>query len=226
MQEFKSNERTFQGVLLTAFNKIIDENPLFNFLPAEQEQNVGVRESRFSDTIITSSVNSNLKVFVELKNSSWDATDEELVIDAMTKAFNQGIEYFITGTPRQLVLFRTFQPNTTPLDRKLKLYFLANVRSDNDVTTPTYKSQILVTLKQFLKELSDLIHGIIDVRWDSFDKQYINKLSTYILEASAQMSEEMIPRIQQDDDIKKLIREYIKEQEIFHVTINFNNEDI
>jgi len=78
MPEFKSNERTFQGVLLTAFNKIIEENPTFNFSPAEQEQNVGVGESRFSDTILSSSADSNLKVFVELKNSSWDATDEEL----------------------------------------------------------------------------------------------------------------------------------------------------
>jgi len=181
MPEFKSNERTFQGVLLTAFNKIIEENPTFNFSPAEQEQNVGVGESRFSDTILSSSADSNLKVFVELKNSSWDATDEELVTDAMTKAFNQGIEYFITGTPRQLVLFRTFEPNTTPLERKLKLYYLANVRSDNEVTTPTYKSQILPVVKQFLKELSDLIHGVTDVRWDTIDKQFINKLSTYIL---------------------------------------------
>lgn len=226
MPEFKANERTFQGVLLTTFNKIIEENPLFNFAPAEQEQNVGVGESRFSDTILSSSADSKLKVFVELKNSSWDATDEELVTDAMTKAFNQGIEYFITGTPRQLVLFRTFEKNTTPLDRKLKLYYLANVRSDNEVTTPSYKSQIFPVVKQFLKELSDLIHGITDVRWDTIDKQFINKLSTYILEASAQMSEEMTPRIQSDDDLKKRIREYIKEQDIFHVTINFRNDDI
>ncbi|MCK9209582.1 MAG: N-6 DNA methylase [Ignavibacteriaceae bacterium] len=226
MPEFKSNERTFQGVLLTAFNKIIEENPSFNFTQADQEQNVGVGESRFSDTILYSSIDSKLKVFVELKNSSWDATDEELVTDAMTKAFNQGIAYFITGTPRQLVLFRTFEPNTTPLERKLKLYYLANVRSDNDVTTPTYKSQILPVVKQFLKELSDLIHGVTDVRWDTIDKQFINKLSTYILEASAQMSEEMTPRIQSDDTLKKRIREYIKEQDIFHVTINFRNDDI
>ncbi|MFH1197899.1 MAG: N-6 DNA methylase [bacterium] len=224
--EFKANERTFQGVLLTTFNKIIEDYLEFHFAPAEQEQNVGVGESRFSDTIISSSVDSKLKVFVELKNSSWDATDEELVNDAMTKAFKQGIEYFITGTPRQLVLFKTFEPNTTPMDRKLKLYYLANVRNDNEVISQGYKTQILPIVRQFLKELSDLIHGVKDIHWDSIDKQFINKLSTYILEASAQMSEEMTPRIQSDDILKKRIREYIKEQEIFHVTINFRNDDI
>ncbi|MEW6652265.1 MAG: N-6 DNA methylase, partial [Bacteroidota bacterium] len=226
MIEFKANERTFQGVLLSTFNSLLQDNPEIKFDSAFQELNVGVGESRFSDTIITSSVDSKLKVFIELKNQSWDATDEDLVNDAMMKAFKNGIEYFITGTPRQLVLFKTFEPNTTPQDRKLKLYYLANVKSDNDVTTPTYQSQIQPTVKLFLQDLSNLIHGITDVHWDSIDKQFINKLSTYILEASAQMSEEMTPIIQSDDTLKKRIREYIQEQDIFHVTINFRNDDI
>jgi len=226
MIEFKANERTFQGVLLSIFNKVIDDNPGIKFDSAFQELNVGVGESRFSDTIITSNVDSKLKVFIELKNQSWDAADEDLINDAMMKAFKNGIEYFITGTPRQLVLFKTFEPNTTPQDRKLKLYYLANVKSDNDVTTPTYKSQIQPTVKLFLQDLSNLIHGITDVHWDSIDKQFINKLSTYILEASAQMSEEMTPVIQSDDVFKKRIRDYIQEQDIFHVSINFRNDDI
>lgn len=226
MIEFKANERTFQGVLLSTFNSILQDNPDIKFDSAFQELNVGVGESRFSDTIITSSVDSKLKVFIELKNQSWDATDEDLVNDAMMKAFKNGIEYFITGTPRQLVLFKTFEPNTTPQDRKLKLYYLANVKSDNDVTTPAYQSQIQPTVKLFLQDLSNLVHGITDIHWDSIDKQFINKLSTYILEASAQMSEEMTPVIQSNDNLKKRIRDYIQEQDIFHVTINFGNEDI
>lgn len=226
MIEFKANERTFQGVLLSTFNSLLQDNPEIKFDSAFQELNVGVGESRFSDTIITSNVDSKLKVFIELKNQSWDATDEDLVNDAMMKAFKNGIEYFITGTPRQLVLFKTFEPNTTPQDRKLKLYYLANVKSDNDVTTPAYQSQIQPTVKIFLQDLSNLIHGITDVHWDSIDKQFINKLSTYILEASAQMSEEMTPVIQSNDNLKKRIRDYIQEQDIFHVTINFRNDDI
>lgn len=226
MIEFKANERTFQGVLLSTFNSILQNNSEIKFDSAFQELNVGVGESRFSDTIITSSVDSKLKVFIELKNQSWDATDEDLVNDAMMKAFKNGIEYFITGTPRQLVLFKTFEPNTTPQDRKLKLYYLANVKSDNDVTTTAYQSQIQPTVKLFLQDLSNLIHGITDVHWDSIDKQFINKLSTYILEASAQMSEEMTPVIQSNDNLKKRIRDYIQEQDIFHVTINFRNDDI
>ncbi|KAF0146898.1 MAG: hypothetical protein FD143_3182, partial [Ignavibacteria bacterium] len=90
MLEFKANERTFQGVLLSTFNSILEDSPEIKFDSAFQELNVGVGESRFSDTIITSNVDSKLKVFIELKNQSWDATDEDLVNDAMMKAFNQG----------------------------------------------------------------------------------------------------------------------------------------
>lgn len=62
MQEFKANERTFQGVLLNAFQSIINDTADIKFISAFQEQNVGVGESRFSDIIITSSIDSRCKI--------------------------------------------------------------------------------------------------------------------------------------------------------------------
>jgi len=47
MQELKANERTFQGVLLSAFNKIIDESADIKFDSVFQELNVGVGEYHF-----------------------------------------------------------------------------------------------------------------------------------------------------------------------------------
>lgn len=44
MIEFKANERTFQGVLLSIFNSIIKDNPEIKFESAFQELNVGVGE--------------------------------------------------------------------------------------------------------------------------------------------------------------------------------------
>lgn len=76
MPEFKSNERTFQGVLLTTFNKINEVNPSFNFSPAEQEQYSSIGESRSSNTIFSTSADSKLKVFIEIENSSCDTTVE------------------------------------------------------------------------------------------------------------------------------------------------------
>jgi len=64
MTESKASERTFQGVLSTTFNKVIEEDPSLNFPHAEHA--------------ISSSTDSKLKVFVELKNSNRDSIVEEL----------------------------------------------------------------------------------------------------------------------------------------------------
>src|SRR3990172_1438804 len=145
MQEFKANERTFQGVLLNAFQ-----------------------------TIITSSVDSKMKEFVELKSTSWDAQDEILVKDAAKKAFSNGVKYFVTGTPRQLIIYKTFMEGTPLLERKLKFYHLSSVKTDNDVLTPSFQKQIIPVVTQFLKELSDIVHGVVEVHWDSVDKIFVN----------------------------------------------------
>jgi len=226
MQEFKANERTFQGVLLNTFQSIINDNADIKFVSAFQEQNVGVGESRFSDTIITSSADSKQKVFVELKPTSWDAQDEILVTDAARKAFNNGVEYFVTGTPRQLIIYKTFMEGTPLLERKLKFYHLSSVKTDNDVLTPSFQKQIIPVVTQFLKELSDIVHGVVEVHWDSVDKIFVNKLSAYILDASSVMYEVMKPKIKADDTLKKRIRDYVTEQEIFNITIKFGDEDV
>jgi len=78
MTELKSNERTFQGVLLTTFNKTIENSISFNFARVEQEQNVGISELRLSDTIIYPREDLDLRVLVEPKNSSWEVANEYL----------------------------------------------------------------------------------------------------------------------------------------------------
>ena len=226
MQEFKANERTFQGVLLNTFQSIINDNADIKFVTAFQEQNVGVGESRFSDTIITSSIDSKRKIFVELKSTSWDAQDEILVTDAAQKAYKNGVKYFVTGTPRQLIIYKTFMEGTPLLERKLKLYNISSIKTDNDILTPSFQKQISPVVTQFLKELSDIVHDIVEAHWDSVDKIFVHKLSAYILDATSSMYEVMLPKIKTDDSLKRRIRDYVAEQEIFNITIKFGDEDV
>lgn len=128
-----ANERTFQGILWSFINRILSDQESPRFKIITQEENVGQGTSRFSDGILYSNSDAGNKTLFELKNSSWDATDETLVMDAMTKAFNAGMKYFVTGTPRQLVVFKTFIPQTSVYERKLKIYPLSNVKKDDDV---------------------------------------------------------------------------------------------
>lgn len=75
MTEFKFNERTFQGVLSTTFNKVIEENASINLSQAKH--------------IISSIEDSKLKVFVELKNSNRDASVEGLKYKTKKKFFSE-----------------------------------------------------------------------------------------------------------------------------------------
>ena len=108
-----ANERTFQGRLFILAQNAIDDTDTITFDKIYQEQNTGTTTAKFSDGIITSSIDARKRIFIELKNASWDASDDELVMDAANKANMNGAEYFVTGTPRQLIIFQTFRPNTT-----------------------------------------------------------------------------------------------------------------
>jgi len=121
LTEITANERTFQGILWNKINELLKEEKEISFSHILQEQNVGVEDARFSDGLLYSEKDTSKKVLFELKDTNWDATDERLVFDASVKAFNRGFEYFVTGTPRQIVIYRTFKENTTLNERKLKI---------------------------------------------------------------------------------------------------------
>ena len=107
-----ANERTFQGRLFIIAQDIIESSDTIKFQKIFQELNTSVdpgegqrRKNWFSDGLIESSIDKRKKVFIELKDASWDATDDILVADAANKAFQNGAAYFVTGTPRQIVLY-------------------------------------------------------------------------------------------------------------------------
>lgn len=222
-----ANERTFQGELYRIINGILASDDDISFTKITQEENVGVKgKARFADGKLYSSSNKKKIVSFELKNNKWDATDDILVLDAAQKAMSNGYEYFVTGTPRQLVVFKTFQEGVPLNERKLKIYNISNVKKDDDILLPTYEKEIFPKLKLFLKELSDLVHGVKEVHWDSIDKFFVNKLSAYILEASAEMFSPMYEKISKNKTFRDRLKNYLKSQDIFNVTLNFDSQDV
>ncbi len=222
-----ANERTFQGELFKIIERIITQEKEIHFEKITQEENIGVGpKQRFADGLLYSSAFKNRRVLFELKNTGWDATDEVLVTDAMHKALDAGIEYYVCGTPRQLVIFKTFEPNTTIYERKKKIYTISNIKKDDEVLLSSYEKIIYPELKKFLKDLSDLINDFREITWDSIDKFFINKLSAYILEASAEMFEAMYEKVSSDKRLKTELREYLRSQDVFNVSMNFDLSDI
>ena len=226
MQEPKSNERTFQGIIWNVVNNILDKDENISFSRILQEQNIGVGESRFADGLLESSLDITKKVLFELKDSSWDATDETLVYDAAMKAFNRGLKYFVTGTPRQLVIYETIKEGVPLNERKLKVYNISNIRKNVEFTYPGYVTQITQPLKLFLKDLSDIVHNVKEIQWDSIDKFFVNKLSAYILEGSAEMFNVMYDKINEDAQLKTELKKYLRDQDIFNISLKFDSEEI
>lgn len=222
-----ANERTFQGQLFSVINHLLSTDDTIGFARITQEENVGTfGEARFADGKLYSRSDSGRVVSFELKNSSWDATDDALVLDAATKAWRNGYEYFVTGTPRQLVLYRTFQSGVQLLDRKLKIYPLSNARNDADILQPGFESEIAPKLLVFLRDLSDVLHGVQEIHWDSIDTFFVNKLSAYILESAAEMASPMHTRIAADPRFRQRLKNFLQDQDIFNVTLRFDQEDV
>ena len=227
MVQKRANERTFQGELFRIINKLLDDNPDIDFNKITQEEQVGYGGlSRFADGKLYSKKDKNKIVSFELKDVSWDATDEILVRDAFKKASENGYTYFVTGNPRQLVIYKTFEENTPLLERKLKIYNISNVKKVDDILLPYYEKQITPKVLEFLKDLSNLVHGVVEVHWDSIDKYFVNKLSAYILEASEATLMPLYNKIKNNANYKRRLKQYLKSQDIFNVTLSFDYADV
>ena len=85
MAKKSANERTFQGELYRIISKILIEKEDIKFNKITQEENIGVGKARFADGLLYSSIDKTKTILFELKNTSWDATDETLVKDIIKK---------------------------------------------------------------------------------------------------------------------------------------------
>ena len=220
----RTNERTFQGILLSSINEVLSRNTEYQFKKITQEQQVGIgNQSRFSDALLTTY--NQKTISFELKNTSWDATEEQLVQDAAQKATNNGFEFFVTGTPRQLVLWKTFEAGTNLYERKLKIFTLSNkIRKNDDILTPIYEKELFSNLKNFLNTLHKVIYKQ-EENWNSIDEYFVSKLSVYICEASENMFFSLSEKIKEDKKWKKKIEDYLKVQDIFNIKFQFEEED-
>ncbi|MGB1205248.1 MAG: HsdM family class I SAM-dependent methyltransferase [Chitinophagales bacterium] len=224
-----ANERTFQGELYRIINNILEKEESILFSKITQEENVGRKgKARFADGKLYSSKDKSNIVLFELKNVSWDATEDALVMDAMMKAFMNGYEYFVTGTPRQLAIYKTFEKGTEIQDRQVKIYTISNIRRNNDVLLSNYEKIILPKLKAFLQDLSHIVHDTAEAEnivWTDFDTLYVSKLSTYIIEASADMLDTMYDKITENKTFQKRLKAYLKDQDIFNINLFFSAEE-
>jgi len=120
---------------------------------------------------------------IEVKKEITDPTDIDVVSQASFYALTLGSEYFGTTNGKYFVLFETFRPGTSLMDRKLK-YF---------------------EVDEFLpkKVLGEITHG---VQWMRFDDAFVHKLQ--ILHEA--MTSFMLRSLEKSLVDKKFMEEYQK----------------
>jgi len=217
-----SKERDFQTGLYKLINNISGKEEEISMVEIAAE----IEDSDVASGKLYSCLNTKKNVFFELLETKWDTTDENLVMDANTKALNNNCDFFVTGSSIQLVIYKTFEPKAPANKRGLKIFTFSGGKNKNAILLPPYRKDVIHKVKLFLHELSDLLQGKKEFYTDSIDKFLINKLSLYILEASAAMSLPMYEKIKKNKPFREELKQHLKKIDVFNSGLHFDKDDV
>jgi SAM-dependent methyltransferase len=104
-----------------------------------------------------------------------------LVEDAHRKASTDGVEYFFTWNVNKLVVWKTFEPGTTLLNRALQPFDVADISTSAELEQQLVADEIRGALEEVLEYLADLLAGSATLPLRPLDERFIA-----ILEAGLQ----------------------------------------
>jgi type I restriction-modification system DNA methylase subunit len=150
----KVGERWAQGLILQWINQVIKEHGL-SFKRADQEIQIKTvaGEIEYPDIVIWDSTGEKVACLIELKTPMTSVYDEELVEDALRKSTDAGIPFFVTWNINKLVLWETFQPGTTLLERRLLHVDVLEIKDLRELSKPEVEKTVKSFLEKFLRTL-------------------------------------------------------------------------
>ncbi|RLF03255.1 MAG: hypothetical protein DRJ59_01220 [Thermoprotei archaeon] len=155
MARISYDERWLQGKILIWMNEIIKKHNLL-FEAVEQEVKISTPKGlrRYPDLVVWYKKPDRIACLIELKVPTIDVYSDDLVNDALQKAALAGIPFFATWNLNKLVLWETFKPGTSLLDRRLKHWDVVDVKLPVDVEKPEIERAIKAFILEFLTELA------------------------------------------------------------------------
>jgi type I restriction-modification system DNA methylase subunit len=150
----KVGERWAQGLILQWINEVIKEHGL-SFKRADQEIEIKTVAGKieYPDIVIWDSTGEKVACLIELKTPIISAYDEQLVEDALRKSTDAGIPFFVTWNINKLVLWETFQPGTTLLERRLLHIDVLEIKDLRELSKPEVEKTVKSFLEKFLRTL-------------------------------------------------------------------------
>jgi len=149
-------ERWAQGLILEWINQVIKERKL-PFKRADQEVKIKTVSGivKYPDIVIWNGTGEKVACLIELKTPITSAYDEELVEDALKKSTDAGIPFFVTWNVNKLVLWETFRPGTTLLERRLLHEDVLDIKDLRELTSV----EVEKTIKSFLAKFLQTLHA-------------------------------------------------------------------
>lgn len=215
IDELKAGQLTFQGEVLHLMKNIIEKEKLpFNVWQEEID-----RKGKRPDLIITVLEGSKWKnyCFIEIEDPKISSYDSSLVEGAGYKAFKHGVEYFVTWTVNELVLWKTFEKGTSLMERQ-QTYFDSH---DVGLQAPTYeaalqkKKELNDFLSKFLKHLYAVYVGIEKVERPRPDEVFVRLLRSMITPISMHASHHIWRMYQEDPDFKKKLQSWFEKEQMW-----------
>ena len=225
MTTITAGERWAQGKILVWLNQIIKKEKL-PFEGAEQEVEIVLPKGRrrYPDIVVWHKKPDKIACIIELKQPTTDVYNDGLIQDALEKATWAGVPFFATWNVNKLVLWETFKPGTSLLDRRLQHWDIIDIKritelEKHEETIRNFIKEFLTTLAKYYEEkivkaekLAIPIHKI-----QVIPKLYPDEILVYRLKAAVDalyipISEHILKKKEEDPKFYGKVAEWFVKQ--------------
>jgi hypothetical protein len=217
-QNTRVGELTFKGDVLQWIGEILKENPLLPFGAVKQElpsPRLGEPTQRHDLVLLDRQGRPALTGELRLPDRPQRQHPylQALVRDAHEKADRAGVKWFITWNVNDLVLWETFRPGTSILDRSFRQFSFASIVDSTELTKPVIQKQIKEGLRLFLEEFALIYTGKAVIVRKPLDETFVNILHSHLQPIVVALSHDLMLRYQRDPSFARQFQAwYVKDQ--------------
>ena len=124
--------------------------------------------------------------------------NETVVIDAHKKADDVGVKHFFTWNVNRLVLWKTFEPGIPLIQRDQRLFEVANIRNNTELSQAPVQRRIREFLEEFLIFFADIHRGLQVLPVKPLDERFIDMLDTALDSIALHTADTLYERYQAD----------------------------
>jgi type I restriction-modification system DNA methylase subunit len=211
-------EWTFTGDVQSIVNEILHHRSELGFSEAKIEERGRGQLKRRDLTLYDDHGRCALSGELKMPDKADGRTpyNYDVVEDAHGKADQAGSEYFFTWNVNRFVLWKTFEPGTSMIERDYHFWDVVNIRKSSEVTRVL--PGIRRFLEQFLEFYARVYRGDEIVRARPLDERFVHILESALEAPVAQTLFEIESRYKSNKHFESQLDEWMREDQDWFVT--------